>query len=233
MTPRIKEMNPESDLNWFSEALFSQLNQKGIAYDLSGDGALYTIRHPALIKTQYLFEHSPGQLVFHEYEREWNVIFYQSLHDAQKENPQTVNFNGFPCHIYRLQEQKPDCAIIDFRELGAVYLSRETMAKTSLPHALHHYLLSQWLDYALSAELWGPYGKWVRFHGRLHTLFTKYGLLNGKDIPGYYPLKMQAHWLSHFGFNGKLDNNSFDLTLPWDFPLSGLVALEKVLARGP
>lgn len=234
MTPRIKETSPESDLTRFSEILFSQVKQKSFGFDLSGDGTLFTIRHPALIKVQHQFEQTPTDLILRQLSSGQALESYSNLKEAQAKHPETETFSGFPCHIYQLLQKNPQHALIDFGELGAVYISRQSSTPTQPHgHALHHYLLPVWLDYALSAELWGPVGKWTRFHERLHTLFTKYGLLDGEDFPGYYPLKIQADWLGNFGFKGKLNKNSFDLTLQWDFPLSGLVELEKVLARGP
>ena len=98
---------------------------------------------------------------------------------------------------------------------------------------LHHHVLPIWLDYALSSELWGEVGKWTRFHQRLQTAFKDSEILAGQDFTGFYPLKTEAQWLSKYGFQGRLTETNYDLILTWDFPLSALLELEKVLARGP
>jgi hypothetical protein len=54
-----------------------------------------------------------------------------------------------------------------------------------------------------------------------------------QDFPGHYPLEKEAQWLSKHGFQGNLTQTNYDLILTWDFPLSGLVELEKVISRGP
>jgi hypothetical protein len=124
--------------------------------------------------------------------------------------------------------------VIHFGQLGSIHLSKSELVQ-GVPNSLqlHHHTLPIWLDYALSTELWGPTGKWTRFHERLHTLFVNYGLLIEQDFPGHYPLKKEAQWLSQHGFQGNLTQKNYDLILTWDFPLSGVIELEKVLSRGP
>lgn len=234
MTPRTKDLNLEPDLTWFSDVLFSRLEQKSFTFDLTGEGAILKIRHPALIKAQYQFERTSDVLARRQQSTGWNILVYRNLNDAQRHHPESKRYGGFPFEIFQFLEANPSEALVNFEGIGTAFLTKQ-----NLPWAisdkvdLHDILIPIWLDYALSPELWGPAGKWTRFHLRLHTLFTKYGLLISNDFPGYYSLKTQASWLENFGFMGKLNKTSFDLTLPWDFPFTGLIELEKVLARGP
>ena len=216
-------MTQSGDLSWFSEALLAQAKKTNFDYDLSGENGIFTILHPALIKCQHTFENSPDDLTLRTTSHGWNLD-YRIPSEARV-------FSGFPYEIARFLKDGQD-AVLDFKHLGQVFLTKNEVP-TPDKSELKHHLIPLWLDYALSAELWGSAGKWTRFHERLHTLFENNSLLIGKDLAGYYPLKKEAQWLGTNGFRGKLTQNQFDLILPWDFPLSGLVELEKVLARGP
>lgn len=225
-------MTQEGDLTWFSEALLKQVQKKDLPYNLSGEGAIFSILHPALLKCQHVFTHTPDQLTPRFSSGIWKLKAYKDQQSAEKNHSSIKAFGGFPYQIAEFIQESPAKCLIHFGHLGTVYLSKDEELESKVSE-LHDFLLPLWLDYALSAELWGPVGKWTRFHERLHTLFEKYGLLIDKDSPGYYPLKQEAQWLGAQGFQGKLTHNQYNLIFPWDFPLSGLIELEKVLARGP
>ena len=234
MTPRINEPNQQTALSGFSAQLISQLQNTKMSFQLSGSGQLFQLLHPALIKCTQNFENSPNDLVFRTQSSGWNIVTYKNAQEAVQNTPLTKIYGGFPSDIGLFIKENPSAALIDFDILGTIHLFKSEYLVT-IPEKieLHHHLLPLWLDYALSPELWGPSGKWTRFHGELHTLFDHYGLFIDEDFPGFYPLKRESKWLSDHGFQGRLTNTNYDLILTWDFPLSGLVELKKVLARGP
>lgn len=226
MTPRIIE-------DRFSEILFEQLKLPKSGYQLDGSGPVSTLTHPALTKIALQFVHEPTKLDYRLTLGEYNLLAFSNLEEAREQYPSTKIFGGFPHEIGQFMQAQPSEALINFEGIGTVFLSKiESFAPVFIP-GLHHYTLPAWLDYALSGELWGPAGKWTRFHDRLHTIFANNGLLLDQDFPGFYPLKKEAQWLQNHGFQGQQNPHGFSLILPWDFPLSGLSELEKVLARGP
>jgi hypothetical protein len=234
MTPRINESNFVDDPSSFSSELFSQLNHKELVFKLDGQGELFEFWHPALIKCRQVFEKSPQDLVFRANSSGWNLVSFKNQQEAALNLPGMKTYEGFPWAISQFLKDSPQEAVIHFGQLGSVHVSKSNLQEIGAEKSgLHHHMLPLWLDYALSPELWGPAGKWTRFHERLNTLFENYGLLVDRDFPGFYPLKKEAQWLSKFGFQGRLTQTSFDLILTWDFPLTGLIELEKVLARGP
>jgi hypothetical protein len=234
MTPRIKELNQESDLSWFSEELLSQLKKKNFGHQLNGTGPLFELLHPALIKCRHAFEHSPQELVFRSSSSGWNLQAFKNQQEVEAKTIGIKSYGGYPWQISNFLMDNPQEAVIHFGQLGSVFLSKTDLVQTTPENLeLHQHILPVWLDYALSPELWGPAGKWPRFHARLHTLFENNGLFIEQDFPGFYPLKKEAQWLAQNGFQGRLTQTNFDLILTWDFPLSGLIELEKVLARGP
>lgn len=232
MTPRIKELGAESDLDWFSEELLSQLEKKKNVYSLDGQGPIFDHVLPSIIKCRYLHKRYPNELIFRDNSSGWNFKGYKNQQEAEKEHIGIKSYGGFPWQISMFMAEIPSEALIHFGDLGSVYLSK-LVIQDSLPKVteIHHHVLPIWLDYALSSELWGRAGKWTRFHQQLHFLFVKHDLLQGLDYPGYYPLKNEAQWLSKFGFQGRLTQANYDLILTWDFPLTALLDLEKVLAR--
>jgi hypothetical protein len=119
---------------------------------------------------------------------------------------------------------------INFKEYGTVYFTTE---KITFDHGnqLHEFVLPLWLNYALSPELWGPQGKWIRFHQKIHQLFADYDLLEGSDFPGYYPLSEKAKKLEHHGFKGSIYQEKYLIVLPWSFSLSSLNKLENVIRQ--
>ena len=234
MTPRIKEPVSEADLSWFSSELLNQVQNRPNKYQLTGLGPLFNLLHPALIKCRYTFEHSSEDLTFRSNSSAWHLVSYKNQQEAEASVKGVKRYQGHPWQVYRFLEGNTLEAIIHFDQIGSVHLSKSELVQNLFgSFQLHHHALPIWLDYALSTELWGPSGKWTRFHGRLHTLFDNYGLLIEQDFPGYYPLKKEAQWLSKYGFQGNLTQTNYDLILTWDFPLSGLVELEKVISRGP
>ena len=234
MTPRIKDSNSENSLEQFSEQLLTQLQTSKKEFDLSGASVYFDFLHPALIKTKYLFDHHRHEMAVKQVTHGRMIHSFKNLKEAQLHYPQVANYGGLPWQIFKLLQDDPHEALVDFGPLGSAYLSRTIDEKTNWAGAeLHDYLLPVWLDYALSPELWGPSGKWVRFDERFRTLFMKFGLLIDQSQIGYYRLRQEASWLKTKGFKGKESVTEFTMIPNWDFPLSGLIELENILARGP
>ncbi len=234
MTLRTKELNSGHDLDQYSQELLRQSNEKISTYNLGGKESLFSLDHPALIRTIQLYNFDSSQLRFKNNSYGWYFQTFRTRQEAQANYPDLVVYEGYPKDLYRFLVNSPTQALIDFQQLGSILIQSTPFLNFSaqLPN-LQDYLMSVWLDYALSPELWGPAGKWTRFHLRLHSIFSQRNLLMSEDCPGYYPLSKTILWIKDHGFYGNEENNAFKLTLPWDFPLSGLVKLENVLAQEP
>jgi hypothetical protein len=232
MTPRIKEELNESDFLSISQLLFAQANSGEISYNLNGNGELFSFVPPSILKITYVFEHLRSSLIYCPQSHGWNLNSFKTRFDAQAQFPDLKIYDGYPKDIFDFLGHPPDECLMDFKTLGTVHLSKNlSLLNHSMTLQLHDYVLPCWLDYALSPELWGPNGKWMRFHERLHTLFANNGLLIKQDVPGHYPLKKSCDWLTREGFVGKKTDETFELILGWDFPLSGLVKLEKLVGQ--
>ncbi len=231
MTLRTKESDFPEDFKVFSEKLFSQLSSPPKAFLLTPDAPLFTLLHPALIKTQIQFDQGlelkPSPITI----QGWNIKCYANEASAKSHHPSTKHFRAHPWIIHQHVLSKSEDVLLDFGLLGWTFLTRQALEHTPKTRSLYEFQQPLWLDYALSTELWGPSGKWTRFHDRLHTLFEKYGLLIAQDFPGFYPLKTQAQKIESAGFIGQKSENAYLLTLPWDFPLSALTELENVVLR--
>lgn len=231
MTPRIKETDSHLDLAWFSESLFGQMNGSKKVYEMSGINSFSELIHPAIMKCQYMFQKAPQELRVVLALKNYHLVCFSEETKAKSHHPKAKVYGGFPYQISQFLNDSPQEAILNFGKMGAIFLSKTECFDPPLIPELHHFVLPLWLDYALSEELWGPKGKWIRFHERLHTLFENNGLLIEQDHPGYYPLKVESSWISDHGFKGNKTDSSFVLVAAWDFPLSGLVELEKLMAR--
>ncbi|MES2528284.1 MAG: hypothetical protein V4598_14445 [Bdellovibrionota bacterium] len=140
-----------------------------------------------------------------------------------KQYPEAILKRGHPVEIYKYLKGNEDVAF-DFDQLGCVHLSRHSAQDLS-----ENPRMRLWLNYALSPELWGPEGKWTRFHERLHKLLENHKLLEGTALPGYYPLKIQARSWETLPVEGDKTESSFNLVLPWSFSLTDLKKIESLL----
>lgn len=143
--------------------------------------------------------------------------------EFQKQFPDAIIRRGHPKEIYKYLKGNEDVAF-DFDQLGCVFVSRNSTQDLSENPGMR-----LWLNYALSPELWGPEGKWTRFHERLHKLLEKHKLLEGSALPGYYPLKIQARSWETLPIEGDRTESSFALVLPWTFSLTDLKKIESLL----
>ncbi len=223
-------MTPRSIESDFSTHLQKQLGEC-YPLDLTLEGPLMGPAHPKLVWAKLSLEANPEQELPTISVPGWSYQCFDKLSAAQISHP-TVKlcFEGRPWAVAKFIQGPQSEAIVNFRDLGAVYLFKGIKP---LPIVLEkqQYLLSLWLSYALSAELWGPVGKWTRFHDRLHALFHGRNLLAGEGALGYYPLKQSAEWLEGAGFLGTRLDKTYLLVLPWTFSLTALQRLEEVISQ--
>lgn len=204
----------------FSEILQEQLKAPETSFDLSLTGEILGRLHPKIIWKKLELKHNPEQEVSPLSIPGWSF-------DTRTQNyPGMSSIQGRPWEIFRFMNSEEERVIVQFPPLGDILLS-----KTPLDRPGQDHLLPLWLSYALSPELWGPQGKWVRFHARLQDLFKSKALLNEGDYPGYYPLKKEAKKLEAFGFIGSSLEESYVLVLPWTFSLTALEKLEQVVRQ--
>jgi hypothetical protein len=229
MTPRIKELNQQAEEQRLSEELFALMKKSTHSYFLSENSPLISLQHPALMRAKILADLGKLSETKVPPLSGWNYHHYPTAEEAKARHPDYSLERGFPYAVGRFLEKGCN-ALLDFEELGVVYLTRQALENTPTL-TLEKVQIALWLHYALSPELWGPAGKWTRFHLRLSTLFAKYGLLIGESVPGFYELKSSAQHLEKFGFKGDLIGDKYRLVLPWDFPLSAVVELERILAQ--
>lgn len=133
---------------------------------------------------------------------------------VEASDPRAFKAHPFEIHKFVLGGEE---LTLDFEELGTVVLSRSLEKKNQVPTKL-----DLWLRYALSPELWGPEGKWTRFHRDLTEVLEAKNLLVGTALPGYYPLDPEARPWDTLNVIGDRTKKSFVLILPWNFSLSDL-----------
>lgn len=210
----------------FADELLKQ-NQTEDSFDLSLDGALWSMLHPKIILARLKFENQlPEQVSIPGFYYEC----FGNLTDATLAHPDiNLNFEGRPWTIKKFLESGESDAIVYFRELGTIVLSKNEIPYRPEPK-LYWHTLPLWTIYALSPELWGPQGKWTRFHDRLEKLFTEKNLLINSTT-GYYSLKSGSSKLREHGFHGTEVDKTYVLVLPWTFPLSALEKLEKIVRQ--
>lgn len=217
----------ESELG---ELLQKQLKED-FPLDMTLEGPLMAQMHPKVLRAKLQFLHNPEQEPIHVQIPGWNYEVFKDCSAAEKKYPHiSLRFVGKPWALSKFLNSQNEEALVDFGELGTVALSKLALS-TEAGREMHHYTLPQWLDYALSPELWGTQGKWTRFHSRLHDVLKKKNLLSDVDSLGYYPLKPQAQILETHGFVGTNLDKSYLFVLPWTFSLHALNKLEEVILQ--
>jgi len=212
-------MNQEN----LSQILLDQMNLHENSYQLTADAPIYRLEHPGLVKTRLTSEADLPPLPETFFGFHWETS--SSLEEAQKKYPALKVSKGKPCDLHRWMHSKTPM-IFDFTPLGILVLEVSLPCKN--PDLLDH-SMAVWFNYATSIELWGPQGKWNRFHERLLVLFNRHNLLVEQSYPGFYRLDPKTNWISSHGFVGDLLPNELQITFPWDFPLSAIVKLEKLI----
>lgn len=210
----------------FAEELLKQ-NLTEDTFDLSLDGDLWSRQHPKVILARLKFENQMPEVI------SIPGFYYEcfaNLTDATLAHPDiALQFEGRPWTIRKFIGSGESDAIVYFRDLGTIVLSKNKIPYRPEPK-LYWHTLPVWTNYALSPELWGSQGKWTRFHERLEKIFKEKNLLNHSEA-GYYSLKSAAASLRDHGFNGTEVDKTYVLVLPWTFPLSALEKLEKIVRQ--
>ncbi len=219
------------DLNQvYSDLILLQSKEKKNDFDLRANAPLLNFLHPKMLKALLENMLSPEKAPVSVEISGWFYDSYAHIQEAHKYFPELLTHQGNPAAIGRFINSSEQLALFDFSPYGAFVLSRQPI-EANATVAIHKFVIPPFLSYALSPELWGPHGKWVRFHERLHTLFEKYHLLKGDDYPGFYPLRPEAQSLERFDIQGTRQEDSYTLTLPWTFPLSALEKLEAIISQ--
>jgi hypothetical protein len=223
-------MTPGTIEREFSELLKSQ-RQEEFPINMGLEAPLFSLLHPKVLWARLHYQHNPGQEISYQSLYGWHFVAFRNFQEALLHYPDVeLQFEGRPWTLFKFLQAAETEAIIDFGELGSVVISRKEFPHKSRNELWDHVLL-EWLSYALSPELWGPVGKWTRFHERLDRVFRNHDLLSGEDAPGYYPLKSHAEKLKDWGFIGTNLEKTYLLVVPWTFSLSALNKLEEVIQR--
>jgi hypothetical protein len=225
-------MTPGSIENEFSNLLqgFTTVESH---FDLTIDGPLFCRDHPKVVWAKLQHQQDPHQEIPEITLGGRYFKAYPSPEEARKAYPSIqTHFYGQPWAVHRFLLSGNEDAIIDFGPLGTAVLGHHKLPDKS-QHPYQNRLLSAWLPYALSPELWGPMGKWTRFHARLRDLFLRHDLFLDlvTDAPAYYALKSKAEILREHGFVGSSLDKSYLIVLPWTFSLSGLEKLERIVQQ--
>ncbi len=214
----------------FSEQLLAQKRDL-TSIDLTIEGPVMDELHPKVIWAKLLMKYQPDSEPAKIEIPGWNYACFADTHAAEESYPQIkMKFVGKPWSMHQFFETNQTEAIIDFPPLGTVVLSRNEISKESGTD-VHHHILPQWLNYALSPELWGPQGKWVRIHAKLQKLFEEHKLLKSQSKVGYYQLVDRASLLESKGFVGTSLEKSYLLVLPWTFSHSHMDKLEEIIQQ--
>lgn len=211
--------------------LLQKQTKEEFPLDLTLDGPVFTVIHPKIIWASLQFENNtigeaPTGEIFG-----WNFEAFKDVTIAEKKYPEIqLKFIGRPWSFHQFLKSGAESAIVDFPGIGVAVLSKKTLP-IQAGNELHHHLVPIWLSYALSPELWGPVGKWPRFHERLLKLLKDHDLLAGPAELGYYPLKLPAEKLKSHGLMGTSLDKTYLLVLPWTFSLSALNRVEEIVRQ--
>lgn len=215
----------------FSEFVLLQSQNKKEILDLSLNAPLLELLHPKMAKNLLGFMIDPKSKPEEVIVLGWSYEIFSGAKEAQNAFKGLTIKKGSVAELGIFIHSETQEGLFDFAPFGVAYLCRGQHAQSNLSTSLAHYVLPSFLCYALSNDLWGPQGKWTRFHQRLDTLFAKYNLLSAQTLKGKYPLKLDAQKLENFGIRGSVLDGTYLLTLPWTFALSDLEKLEKIIIQ--
>ncbi len=196
-----------------SQILLNQVNQKNGDLVLTEKAPVLSFLPPFLLQ----------EVPFVAKETQYSFQSFNGSDELLKAFPGADLRRGHPKEIHRFLTGNQD-VFLNFDQLGVIRLSRTE--NNDVPSDVQ---MSRWLNYALSPELWGPDGKWPRFHEQLHKLFEKHNLLERSSVPGYYPLKINARPWEKYALKGDRSDNTFALVLSWTFSLNDLRRLEAII----
>lgn len=218
------------ELEKYSKQLFELSKSAPTSYQLGVTSPLFTLEHPVVVRIKLMTEEELQTLNLPQVLHGFSWSSFASLGAALQAYPQYKVVKGTPVAIHHWLELKTANIIIDFSPIGFLVLHQNPIETARKNLSLDHQI-SSWFNYATSIELWGPQGKWTRFHERLLKLFNQYHLLVEQSYPGFYRLDPKLNWISSHGFVGEIHSDELQLTLPWDFSLSALKKLEKIIVE--
>lgn len=211
MTPR-NENSPN-----LTELLLKQMQISVNHLDFRQQKNIVTLLPPRVIESQLT-----GETTFRPHFENYHIRTFKSLSEVQSFSSLPIT-PGVPAAIGLFLKQKPAQIVFDFSPLGYCLFTHQA-GEASVDAAL-----ISWTHYALSPELWGAQGKWMRFHERLHTLLSEKNVLDGETYPGHYPVTRAIKAWEQDGLLGDEEHGKVILTLPWSFSLTGLEKLERLL----
>lgn len=220
-------MTPRTIESLFAEALEKQSTPES-EYDLTLDGPITKQILPRVIHAELSSQHDPDFVPTEVMIPGYSYLAFDSIEKAQASYPQVETCLAKPWAFWKFLAADKDI-IFNFSRWGAVVVSKNNLPAQET--TLRRHILGQWLSYAVSPELWGPQGKWTRFHERLKTHFHAASLSEEELLPGYYRLKSKASLLHDKGFLGTHLDKSYLLVLPWSFSLSALERLENTIRQ--
>jgi hypothetical protein len=218
------------------ESEFTDILQKQMRNDvfpgLTLDGPLFDEGHPKVLWATLQFQNGlrtpPESLSVPGL----TLKTFGTIEEAKRAYPEVSTvFYGQPWCMHEFLNGQMAEALVDFAPLGAALLSRTTNFEKESGEELHQVTLPLWINYALSPELWGPNGKWPRFHQILNDVFREHDLLDSESYYGYYPLKSKAEKLADLGIKGTRLEKSYLLVLPWTFSKSDLDKLVEIIRQ--
>ncbi|HLW56749.1 MAG TPA: hypothetical protein VKY27_05155 [Bacteriovoracaceae bacterium] len=222
----------ESKLNFyqlFSQFIFSEPQDESSFNDLSGEAPILRPLLPSMIKNLCQFMLDP-HFSIEQAKGPYFFKHFDSLVSAKNFIPELEVKTMLPYEVFKFINSSENKIIFDCKELGATIAAKDAFPLEQLTGPLS-LTLEPFFCYAFSDDLWNTQGKWTRFHARLITLLDNKSLLVNSLGPGHYELGYQAQKLENFGIKGMIKDNSYQLILPWSYPLKALNELEKIISQ--
>lgn len=224
MTLWIKNMTDELDPSMsFSEILSLESQKEHNNLDLRTSAPLFRTHFPPVLKIILQFKQTN---FFERLDADRpidNKYYGYSIESSD------LSVKASPGAIGKWLNQPSSPCIFDFGPYGKVFLSA-TPQNQLFENSINQRVIHSLLSYALSPDLWGENGKWIRFHKDLQTLFESKNLLLSSNT-GQYSLHSKAQILSNFGILGDLENECYNLVLPWTFSLKDKEKLERIIRQ--
>lgn len=213
----------------YSQFIFNESENKNIFNNLSDEAPTLRPLLPIMIKNLCHFMLDP-HFSIDQVRGPYFFQHFKNLNNAKNFAPHLPSKIMLPYEVFNFMNSPEESVIFDAQELGATIVSKTAMPQERLvgPVAL---TLEPFFCYAFSKDLWNAEGKWPRFHARLVTIFDNKSLLQNSLGPGHYQLNPAAQRLEDFGIKGLLKENTYQLILPWAYPLKALQELEKIISQ--
>lgn len=213
----------------FSQFIFSEPQDESYYNNLSNEAPILRPLLPSMIKNLCHFMVDP-HFSIDQAKGPYFFKHFDSLTSAQNFAPDLEVKTMLPYEVFNFINSQENKIIFDSKELGATIASNSAFPLEKLvgPVSL---TLEPFFCYAFSNDLWNTQGKWPRFHARLITLLNNKSLFVNSLGPGHYELSQEGQKLENFGIKGLIKGNSYQLILPWSYPLKALNELEKIVSQ--